>query len=543
MEGENGDGACIALPARGGARPIWHHQFATGVFANDVAGGPSTPARLKCSYKKKARTFSTSLAAGLSRIRLERWALVRARGGASLPMASVPFAGVATFGSSRRVAGSRRGVSPTPRVAGVTRVAGGHESHGPPRNRNGCASRHPCRLDRRVVTRLHAVREPSSGGEIGVDVVSTPFIAGDDRSGVGNDNTTASADAARRVRAAKKGASSYRVSGGDGGVSSGDDGEGEGEVLGETRGAGDDACKKQIEPAKKKTGGGRRGKSYAVSRRGTGGTQPLNEGPNGTQQQNLHKKVTMSAALKRTRYNRPIASKESSENSSEDVVRGNDDRPRWLSNQHTAGPGQQAQQKRSNLTGGSRGNNGGAPMRPGERIVAALQKVQVSDGVERLSWEHDDTTGVGQRLTRDTTEVSYGTIHSAVTKPLGGKAKFSAPTLNFAIKELGERGDFNRAHALFLWMRAQGKGVKKDPGYRDRTQDRTGDEPGNKYAPNRHTLASLFGCASDKAHAKTVTRVWKVRDFPVYPIPPDGSARLPFLPCLPRPGTRSGALW
>ena len=77
-----------------------------------------------------------------------------------------------------------------------------------------------------------------------------------------------------------------------------------------------------------------------------------------------------------------------------------------------------------------------------------------------------------------------------MTKPDGVKVRFSAPTLNFAIKELGERGNFERAHALYLWM-----GMQKD----------------ERYVPNRYTLVALFGAASERGHAKIVTKVWRQR--------------------------------
>jgi hypothetical protein len=142
-------------------------------------------------------------------------------------------------------------------------------------------------------------------------------------------------------------------------------------------------------------------------------------------------------------------------------------------------------------------------MRPGERIVAALQKVpgELLDGdLERLEKVHSRNSPSGpDGESQDDDASGYAAVDSAVTRPLGSRANFSAPTLNFAIKELGERGDFNRAHALFLWMRAQ----------RSPNGDTSVSSDRGSYRPNRHTLASLFGAASDRAHAKTVIKTWR----------------------------------
>ena len=59
---------------------------------------------------------------------------------------------------------------------------------------------------------------------------------------------------------------------------------------------------------------------------------------------------------------------------------------------------------------------------------------------------------------------AFESVDEAVTMPGGSPVKFSAPTLNFAIKELGERGDFERAHALYLWMTMQGTTKKNRSG-------------------------------------------------------------------------------
>jgi pentatricopeptide repeat protein len=102
-------------------------------------------------------------------------------------------------------------------------------------------------------------------------------------------------------------------------------------------------------------------------------------------------------------------------------------------------------------------------------------KVPPADGRD----ERSDAEGVGS---------GYRSVDEAVTMPNGRPVKFSAPTLNFAIKELGERGNFERAHALYLWM-----GMQKTP----------------KYDPNRYTLVSLFGAASERAHARVIIKVWR----------------------------------
>tara|TARA_B110000977_G_scaffold103477_2_gene135023 strand:+ start:2376 stop:4961 length:2586 start_codon:yes stop_codon:yes gene_type:complete len=413
---------------------------------------------------------------------------VTGNGAGTEMMASGAFAVVPTPVSARTVAGCRRGTPWTKRT-GVGRV-GGHTKEPP----------NEVRLHGRISQRvppLHAVREPSKG-ERGVELASTSFGGHEDNQrGAESDTNTTHTDAARRVRNAKTNAARYhsRV-----GVSVDEDEE---ETVETSASGGSTAATKQststpTKPVKK--GGGRRGKSYPLSRRGTGGTQPLNEGKGGI----AASKLTSKLNKRKTKYNRPSSSgivdksmdrsvdMSGDDSDSELLVRGNDDRPRWLSNTHTKKPGQQAQQKR-NSSGPQK--NG---MRPGERIVAALQKVPVADTVERFSGATTDSMSSKtiDETALDNKSVDYGSIDSAVTRPLGGKANFSAPTLNFAIKELGERGDFNRAHALFLWMRAQGA----------KNRDVDGE---NKYAPNRHTLASLFSCACEKQHAKTVTRVWR----------------------------------
>ena len=114
------------------------------------------------------------------------------------------------------------------------------------------------------------------------------------------------------------------------------------------------------------------------------------------------------------------------------------------------------------------------------RVPAADDRDSVGDSTDESSYgEYGSSVNPG-----------YRSVDEAVTKPNGVAVRFSAPTLNFAIKELGERGNFERAHALYLWM-----GMQKD----------------ERYAPNRYTLVALFGAASERGHAKIVTKVWRQR--------------------------------
>ena len=82
--------------------------------------------------------------------------------------------------------------------------------------------------------------------------------------------------------------------------------------------------------------------------------------------------------------------------------------------------------------------------------------------------------------------IAWDVVASAVN-PEGGKFKFTTSTLNFAIKELGERGSFDRAHALYLWMsRKQGR-----------------------YAPNEFTYVSLASAAKTLTQTRTVQNLWQ----------------------------------
>ena len=142
-------------------------------------------------------------------------------------------------------------------------------------------------------------------------------------------------------------------------------------------------------------------------------------------------------------------------------------------------------------------------MRAGERIVQALTAlpsapVAASGGTGAAGGAEtrvDDR--VGGFSSKDPRAAALPTrpptqhLDAALTgagSDLDG-VKFSAPTLNFAIKELGERGDFERAHALYVWMGTQ----RVDP----------------KYAPNSYTLVTLFGAAREKHHAKVIVKAWQ----------------------------------
>ena len=136
------------------------------------------------------------------------------------------------------------------------------------------------------------------------------------------------------------------------------------------------------------------------------------------------------------------------------------------------------------------------------RDTAGKNRAGDKNAAAGLSADDDDAFGhVPAADDRDSVEdsvkdessspgVGYRSVDEAVTKPNGVAVRFSAPTLNFAIKELGERGNFERAHALYLWM-----GMQKD----------------ERYVPNRYTLVALFGAASERGHAKIVTKVWRQR--------------------------------
>ena len=67
---------------------------------------------------------------------------------------------------------------------------------------------------------------------------------------------------------------------------------------------------------------------------------------------------------------------------------------------------------------------------------------------------------------------------------------FSAPTLNFAIKELGERGDFERAHALYVWMGTQ-----------------RASTPSTRRIRTRWSLCSAR--RAQKHHAKVIVKAWQ----------------------------------
>ena len=120
--------------------------------------------------------------------------------------------------------------------------------------------------------------------------------------------------------------------------------------------------------------------------------------------------------------------------------------------------------------GGGRGDgaasgSGRPPLRAGERIVRAMESIDAPAQGERIAWD----------------------VVASAVNPEGGKFKFTTSTLNFAIKELGERGSFDRAHALYLWMsRKQGR-----------------------YAPNEFTYVSLASAAKTLTQTRTVQNLWQ----------------------------------
>ena len=305
-----------------------------------------------------------------------------------------------------------------------------------------------------------------------------------------------------------------------------------------------------------------RGKSYAVERRGTGGPNTTPSSSSGSSSTSgpatgaapANPKAG-SGTSRRVKYNRPplgdggaaldngggrIGSAKRSEGGG-----GRGGEHTWLSHQHgSKGPAQQPQQRKTNASvvkmnsakggagagvgTGARAGRVGAGMRPGERIVKAMEALPRASVHDMQA--ADSASGSGDHLrshgdtahARDACDTppaataadrenyrahapsapledqatdaqaqasGYRSVDEAVTMPDGRRVKFSVPTLNFAIKELGERGNFERAHALYLWMGMQ----KASP----------------KYAPNKYTLVSLFGAASERTHARVIIKVWR----------------------------------
>ena len=113
--------------------------------------------------------------------------------------------------------------------------------------------------------------------------------------------------------------------------------------------------------------------------------------------------------------------------------------------------------------GGGRGNQ--QQMRPGERIVAAMESIEAPvEGADKIAWD----------------------VVGDAVNPAGGSFKFTTSTLNFAIKELGERGSFDRAYALYLWMsRKRGR-----------------------FTPNEFTYVALAGAARTLSQTRTVQTLW-----------------------------------
>ena len=105
------------------------------------------------------------------------------------------------------------------------------------------------------------------------------------------------------------------------------------------------------------------------------------------------------------------------------------------------------------------------PLRAGERIVLAMESIETPAAGERIAWD----------------------VVGAAVNPQGVQFKFSTSTLNFAIKELGERGSFDRAYALYLWMsRKRGR-----------------------FAPNEFTYVALAGAAQTSNHVRMVQSLWR----------------------------------
>lgn len=117
--------------------------------------------------------------------------------------------------------------------------------------------------------------------------------------------------------------------------------------------------------------------------------------------------------------------------------------------------------------GGGHGGRGNQQqqLRPGERIVQAMESIEAPvEGADKIAWD----------------------VVGDAVNPAGGSFKFTTSTLNFAIKELGERGSFDRAYALYLWMsRKRGR-----------------------FTPNEFTYVALAGAARTLSQTRTVQTLW-----------------------------------
>lgn len=133
-------------------------------------------------------------------------------------------------------------------------------------------------------------------------------------------------------------------------------------------------------------------------------------------------------------------------------------------NERVVTSGRRGESSGSERTGTS-GRDRGSALRPGERIVKAMESIATTSVGERIEWD---------------------AVASAVN-PEGEKLRISTSTLNFAIKGLGERGSFDRAHALYLWMnRKQGR-----------------------FAPNEFTYVALASAANTLSDTRTVQSMWQ----------------------------------
>ena len=372
---------------------------------------------------------------------------------------------------ARVVAGARRRAHAPRRVASVV-VSGDPARHSPARarhtsalgrrladaNATPLATRASASLATRLATRRPrvvpaAVREP---GERGYEPASTSDDAAardeDDPRAVASGPAGPSPTAARRARDAARAADRYVAEEGDR--------RGRERTVAETR---------RTRP---------RGARPRANR--TPSSASSSSSSSASAARTPRTSTVTPRGRKSNRYNRPrLGGAKNAEETSSSASSSSSsaDRPKWLSHQHTRRPSQQPQQRRK------RGGGGGNGMRPGERIVEAMEALpsdvvagvaegdvrgvdDVEDGVasdggfvssergdagSRYPGADDRDAGDAPASSSDRVRSARRSVHAAVSHI----SKFSAPTLNFAIKELGERGGFDRAHALYLWMNAR----------------------------------------------------------------------------------------